>query len=192
MPKGLNAMLILASASPRREELLRLIAKDFEIIPADTDETLPPGVSPDEAVLMLARRKALAVFAKRPHDVVIGADTLVTIGGEILGKPEGEAEAVRMLLRLSGRTHAVKTGVCVLAPGFERAFVETTEVTFAEIAEAEAKAYAATGEPLDKAGAYAIQGGAAKFALAILGDYNNIVGLPLAKLNLTLKNGHML
>jgi septum formation protein len=185
-------LLILASASPRREELLRLIAPDFEIVPADTDEALPLGILPDEAVRLLAVRKARAVFAKRPHDVVIGADTVVVVDGAILGKPEDAAGAVRMLLRLSGRTHTVKTGVCVLAPGLEHVFVESTDVEFAEITQDEAKAYAATGEPLDKAGAYAIQGGAAKFALRISGDYSNIVGLPLAKLNLMLKNNNLL
>jgi septum formation protein len=185
-------VLILASASPRREELLRLITPNFEIVPADTDETLPLGILPDEAVRLLSKRKAEAVFAKRPRDVVIGADTIVVVDGDILGKPGDEAEAVRMLLRLSGRTHVVKTGVCVQAPGFTQVFVESTDVTFAEITEAEAKAYAATGEPLDKAGAYAIQGGAARFALSVSGDYNNIVGLPLAKLDLTLKNGNLL
>jgi septum formation protein len=190
--KGLNVLLVLASASPRREELLRLIAPGFEICPADTDEALPPGILPDEAVRMLARRKAEDVFAKRPHDVVIGADTIVVVDGDILGKPGDGAEAVRMLLRLSGRAHVVKTGVCVLAPGFREAFVESTDVTFAGISEEEARAYAATGEPLDKAGAYAIQGGAARFALRICGDYSNIVGLPLAKLNMTLKNGNLL
>jgi septum formation protein len=192
MPKGLNALLILASASPRREELLRLITTDFEIVPADTDETLPPGTLPDAAVRLLALRKAREVFAKRPRDVVIGADTVVVIDGDILGKPVDEADAVRMLLRLSGRTHVVKTGVCVLAPGFEHIFVESTDVEFRKITLPEAKAYAATGEPLDKAGAYAVQGGAARFALRIDGDYNNIVGLPLAKLNLMLKNNNLL
>ena len=185
-------MIVLASASPRREELLRLIAPEFEIVPADTDETLPPDICPDEAVRLLAKRKAAAVAAKRPGDVVIGADTIVTIDGEILGKPRDEAGAVLMLTKLSGRTHVVKTGVCVLAPDFERVFVESTDVTFTEITLAEARAYAATGEPLDKAGAYAIQGGAARFALSIRGDYSSVVGLPLAKLNLTLKNGDLL
>jgi septum formation protein len=180
-------MLILASASPRRQELLRLITANFKICPADADESLPSGTPPLEAAKTLAVRKAEAVAAKYPGDVVIGADTIVAIDGEILGKPTGADDAARMLRKLSGRTHAVVTGVCIAAAGVRHVFAESTDVTFVEIPEDDIISYAHSGEPLDKAGAYAIQGGAAKFASHICGDYSNIVGLPLAKLNLTLK-----
>lgn len=180
-------MIILASASPRRRELLQIITADFKVAPADADESLPEGTPPLEAAQMLAVRKAKTVAESFPDDTVIGADTIVTLDGEILGKPADEADAANMLRKLSGKTHAVVTGVCVIAPGARRVFAESTDVTFTDIPEADIISYANSGEPLDKAGAYAIQGGAAKFAVHICGDYSNIVGLPLAKLNLTLR-----
>ncbi len=180
-------MIILASASPRRQELLHMVTPDFKVVPADADEALPPGTPPIEAAQMLAVRKAEAVAAKFPESTVIGADTIVTVDGEILGKPSGEAEAACMLRKLSGRTHSVITGVCIVAPGIRHIFAESTDVTFVKIPEPDILSYASGGEPLDKAGAYAIQGGAARFASRICGDYSNIVGLPLAKLDLSLK-----
>lgn len=176
-------MLILASASPRRQELLSLITKDFEIIAADVDESLAENVPPAEVVEMLALKKAKAVAALRPEAVIIGADTVVAIDGEILGKPVDEDDAKRMLKRLSGRTHLVLTGICIISRDFCEVFSQSTEVEFLKLDEREIKDYIASGEPMDKAGAYGIQGGAALFVAGIRGDYYNVMGLPVAELN---------
>ena len=175
-------MLILASASPRREELLRLITADFAVVTMDTDETVPPGTGPEETVLELARRKALAVAAARPEDTVIGADTVVAVDGEILGKPRDEAEAAAMLGRLSGRRHMVFTGVAIIAGGRCRAFAEHAEVEFIPLRASQISAYVATGEPMDKAGAYGIQGKGALYVRGITGDFYTVMGLPVCRL----------
>lgn len=174
-------MLILASASPRRRELLAQAGLTFRVIPSQWEETAPDGLSPQERVRFLARGKAQDVARLYPNDVIIGADTLVFLDDQPLGKPHSEQEAAAMIQSLSGRTHTVSTGVCILAPGKEICFAATTEVTFYLLEGTEIAAYIATGEPMDKAGAYGIQGRGAVFVRGICGDYNNVVGLPLAE-----------
>ena len=172
--------LILESNSPRRAEILRQGGFDFEKRVADTDETLSAGISPAEAVETLARQKGQAV----PHtkdEVVLAADTVVSLDGRILGKPKSKADAVQMLKSLSGRTHSVYTGVYIVKGEQGFLFSEETAVTFFPLTEAEITAYVESGEPMDKAGAYGIQGRGALFVEKICGDYLNVVGLPLAK-----------
>ena len=188
-------MLILASASPRRQELLRSAGIPFTAQPADIDETPLAGEAPRDCAERLAREKALAVFQKNPQQCVLGADTIVVVDDVILGKPRDADDAARMLRLLSGRTHAVITGVCVVNPVASGESVasgqwsvasniknasETTLVTMCEISEEEIRRYVATGEPMDKAGAYAIQGVASRWIPRIEGDYSNVVGLPVA------------
>ena len=190
-------MLILASASPRRQELLRNAGISFAVQPADVDETPLDGEGARECAERLARDKALVVWKSRPQDVVLGADTIVEVGKEILGKPADAEEAARMLRKLSGKTHRVITGVCVAKPGFGTqnsvlsgessaeivgvtTASETTLVTMSEISDQEILEYVATGEPMDKAGASAIQGRASRWIHRIEGDYSNVVGLPVA------------
>ena len=175
-----NIRVVLASRSPRRRQLLGIILKDFEIITMETDETLPSGMHPSEGVGVLAERKGSAVYESLPSDtLVISSDTLVELDGVPLGKPESEADALRMLMSLSGRTHNVHTGVCVHYKDRVCTGVDTAHVCFRSLTEAEALEYIGTGEPMDKAGSYAIQGGAAKFISGFEGDYNAIVGLGL-------------
>jgi septum formation protein len=174
--------LILASASPRRRELLERAGIEFVVRPAAIDETLRAGEPASEFVRRMAREKALKVAESSPAgSLVLGADTVVEIDGEVFGKPSDEREAAAMLRRLSGRTHCVVTGVCLVrAPDHLEALRhETTSVTFCELPEEEIAAYVASGEPLDKAGAYAIQGQAAKFIRRVDGCFSNVVGLPL-------------
>jgi len=179
-------MLVLASASPRRQELLRNAGISFTVQPADVNETPLPGESARECAERLAREKALAVWRTRPQDLVLGADTIVVIDETILGKPADADDAARMLRLLSGRVHRVITGVCLVEAGVEgsneqvRTGSETTLVTMSAITEDETRAYVATGEPMDKAGAYAIQGMASRWIPRIEGDYSNVVGLPVA------------
>jgi septum formation protein len=227
-------MLVLASASPRRQELLRNAGISFTVQPADVDETPLAGESPHACAERLAREKALAVWQTRPQDTVLGADTVVVVDGTILGKPTDPEDAARMLRLLSGRTHQVITGVCLVGPGAShqgaeasvtsvasgqwpgaseaapltgektdrasgkvdalggenpepktekrevRTASETTLVTMCEISDEEIRTYVATGEPMDKAGAYAIQGQAAHWISRVEGDYSNVVGLPVA------------
>lgn len=175
-------MLILASQSPRRQELLRLIAPEFEVFAADVDEHIENGTSPDEAVMGLALKKARAVADLRPGDTVIGADTVVVLDGKILGKPRDNADAAEMLRRLASKTHTVYTGVCIIQNDVETAFFEATDVTFTDMTENEIAVYIETGEPLDKAGAYGIQGAAAPFISGIHGDFYNVMGLPVSAL----------
>ena len=204
-------MLVLASASPRRQELLRNAGISFTVQPADIDETPLAGESPRECAERLAREKALAVWRTRPQDVVLGADTIVVVDATILGKPVDGEDAARMLRLLSGRVHRVITGVCVVEAaagggqlpvasedraavhsaqfagevlrtenGELRTASESTLVTMDALAEDEIHDYVASGEPMDKAGAYAIQGRASRWIPRIEGDYSNVVGLPLA------------
>ena len=183
-------MLVLASASPRRQELLRNAGIPFTVYPADVPEQPKPGESPRECAERLAREKALAVSRQHPADLVLGADTIVVVDGEILGKPHDERDAGRMLRLLSGRTHQVTTGVCLVGPlrtgnqkletGFEDTRSETTLVTMTTLTDEDIRCYVATGEPMDKAGAYAIQGMASRWIPHIDGDYFNVVGLPVA------------
>lgn len=173
--------LVLASASPRRAEILRAVGWPFEMRPADIDESLRPAERAPDYVRRLALTKAETVAAMRLFGVVLGADTVVVADGEILGKPRDDGEARRMLRGLSGKWHEVLTGVALARAedGERRVAHERTRVRFAEMSEREIAQYVATGEPLDKAGAYAVQGGAALFVEAIEGDYWNVVGLPV-------------
>ena len=173
-------MLVLASASPRRQELLRNAGIAFEVQPADIPEDPLPGEKAKDCAERLAGEKALAIAQKRPNDVVLGADTVVVIDNQILNKPADAADAARMLRVLSGRTHEVITGVCLVAGGRCSVTSETTLVTMSKISEEEITAYVARGEPMDKAGAYAIQGIASRWIPRIEGDYSNVVGLPVA------------
>ncbi len=173
--------LILASQSPRRRELLALVGLPFRVAAADIDETVDPLLPPQEEVARLSREKALAV-AREPGDTVIAADTLVVLDGRILGKPHSPAEATQMLTALSGSEHLVMTGLTVLRGGRALTHTELTRIRFRPLSQAEIRAYVATGEPMDKAGAYGIQGGAALFAQGIEGDYYNVMGLPLCRL----------
>ena len=173
-------MLVLASASPRRQELLRNAGIAFEVQPAHISEDPLPGELAKDCAERLAREKALAVARQRPHDVVLGADTVVVVEGQLLGKPVDAADAARMLRLLSGRTHQVITGVCLVAGGQWLVASETTSVTMSEISETEIADYVAGGEPMDKAGAYAIQGIASRWIPRIEGDYCNVMGLPVA------------
>jgi septum formation protein len=180
-------MLVLASASPRRQELLRNGGISFIVQPADINETHVEGEPPRDYAERLAREKALAVFGARPQDIVLGADTIVVIDGEILGKPRDAADAARMLRLISGRVHEVITGVCIVRskdPATKRLDLrvasESTRVTMNEVSNTEIQDYIATGEPMDKAGAYAIQGMASRWIPRIEGDYSNVVGLPVA------------
>ena len=173
-------MLILASASPRRRDLLRQIGIAHTAVPAHLDETRRAGEAPTDYVRRLASEKARAVYALHPGASVLAADTTVVLDGEVLNKPVDTAEAERMLRGLAGCTHQVHTGIAVVHEGLERGHVETTAVTVGAIAEADLAAYLATGDSLDKAGAYGIQGYAARWIVAIDGDFYNVVGLPLA------------
>jgi septum formation protein len=179
--------LILASASPRRAEILRNAGFEFEVHPAHVDETKFSGESPEDYVRRLAVAKARLVAddAARNHTraIIIGADTAVVAAGELLGKPSGVEDAKRMLRLLSGRTHEVLTGVAVLRvpEGFSALYVETTRVTFLELSDSDIENYIATGEPFDKAGAYGIQGIGGKFVREIEGCYFNVMGLPLSR-----------
>jgi septum formation protein len=194
-------MLVLASASPRRQELLRNAGIPFVVQAAHIPEDPLPGESPRACAERLAREKARAVFSRRSDDLVLGADTVVFVDGEILGKPCDAADAARMLRQLSGQTHQVITGVCLVgalrtesqgvrnpvetgkqepATAFEDVRAETTAVAMAALTDEQIRAYIATGEPMDKAGAYAIQGMASRWIPRIEGDYFNVVGLPVA------------
>ena len=174
--------IVLASASPRRRELLQRAGVTFTVRVSDADEQISPDTPPHEAVMSLARQKAQAVAKSCPDDLVIGADTVVVYDGAILGKPADAADAVRMLRMLSGKTHTVYTGVCLLSPGKTETFFEQTQVTFYPLTQQEIEAYVATGEPMDKAGAYGIQGRGCTLVQGICGDYFNVVGLPVAAL----------
>ncbi|MGO8797155.1 MAG: Maf family protein [Candidatus Sulfotelmatobacter sp.] len=186
-------MIVLASASPRRQELLRNAVIPFTVQPADIDETPRVNESPRDCAERLACEKALAVFATRRHQCVLGADTIVVIDAAILGKPQDANDAARMLRLLSGRTHEVVTGICTVSPILDAVESElrsgnrelaaasaSTLVTMSEISDAEIRDYVSTGEPMDKAGAYAIQGMASRWITRIEGDYSNVVGLPVA------------
>ena len=178
--------LILASASPRRRELLGLFGLPFVIRAADIDETMNPALPPEAEVARVSRLKALAV-PREAEDVVIAADTIVVCGGRVLGKPHSHEEAAQMLRLLSGRDHQVMTGCTVRAPGGTETFTEITDLHFRQLTEAEIARYVASGEPMDKAGAYGIQGGAALFCQGIRGDYYNVMGLPVCRLGQVLK-----
>ena len=178
--------LILASASPRRKELLGLFGVPFVIRAADIDETMDPDRTPFDEVGRVSRLKALAT-AREADDLVIAADTIVVCGGAVLGKPRDEADAVSMLERLSGRDHQVMTGVTVLRGDKAVTFTEVTDLHFRELTAREIARYVASGEPMDKAGSYGIQGGAALFCTGMTGDYYNVMGLPVCRLGQVLR-----
>jgi septum formation protein len=179
--------LILASASPRRADLLRAAAIPFDIQPAEIDETRRPGEQPEAYVRRVAEAKVAAVGGRFPARIVLAADTAVVVGSDVLGKPVDGADAARMLGLLSGRIHEVMTAVCLLTPAGPaverrlRTEVDSTRVTFARLTKAEIAWYVAGGEPSDKAGAYAIQGLASRFVTRIEGSYSNVVGLPIER-----------
>ncbi|HET7890491.1 MAG TPA: Maf family protein [Candidatus Sulfotelmatobacter sp.] len=204
-------MIVLASASPRRQELLRNAGIPFQVHPADIDETPLTGEAPRDCAERLAREKAIAVWGDRPQDTVLGADTIVVVDEALLGKPANAEDAVRMLQLLSGRVHQVITGLCIVRAADsgqwsvssetrqrgtaspqrryeilrtenreQRTASEITLVTMSELSDEEIREYVSTGEPMDKAGAYAIQGMASRWIPRIEGDYSNVVGLPVA------------
>ena len=174
--------IILASKSPRRQELIANITGDFEAIAAQEPELLPEGMALEEAPVYLAAHKAGSVAARYPDKLVIGADTVVILGDELMGKPKDKDDAFRMLRALSGRTHTVITGCCIISGDRRRVFSQSSAVEFYPLSDREIWDYIATGEPFDKAGAYGIQGRGMFFVKGIVGDYYNIMGLPAAML----------
>ena len=175
-------MFILASQSPRRRQLLSMLGLHFEVITADIDETMDDSLPLQEAVAEISRKKAEAVGKHHPGKVIVSADTIVTVADKVLGKPHSEEEARQMLRSLSGRSHTVMTAFCLYRDGSCETHVEQTEVIFKPLSDEEIEGYIATGSPMDKAGAYGIQDGAAVFVQALKGDYYNVMGLPLCAL----------
>ena len=173
--------LILASQSPRRRELLGLFRRPFTVRVADIDETMDPALPPYDEVARVSRAKAMAI-SRTEDDIVVAADTIVVCAGRTLGKPRTRAEAAEMLQLLSGRDHQVMTGMTVLRGSTAVTTTEVTDIHFRPLTEKEIESYIATGEPMDKAGAYGIQGGAALFAQRMVGDYYNVMGLPVCRL----------
>lgn len=171
--------LVLASKSPRRSEILKNAGIDFTVRVADADETIPDGTKPEDAVVFLAARKAMAV-ERAEDEIVLGADTVVVLDDKILGKPRDRQDAFNMIKALSGRVHSVLTGVCAIGDNGSLSFAEETKVEFYPLTDDEINEYIDTDEPYDKAGAYGIQGFASKFIRGISGDYFNVVGLPVS------------
>lgn len=178
--------MILASQSPRRRELLGYITEQFEVIPAQGEELLPEGISPRDAVILLSKQKAeeirLRKFPGEVSDTIIAADTVVAIDGEILGKPSDRENAVEMLHKLSGRKHNVFTGVTIISPKKTISFAEETLVEFYSLNDEQIQDYVDSGDPMDKAGAYGIQGRGALLVKRIEGDYYNVMGLPIGRI----------
>ena len=180
-------MIILASQSPRRQELMKLTGLPFAVRVADIDETMDDSLPPVQEVGRVSRLKAQAIAAAAaPGDIIIAADTIVVIDGKKLGKPHSEAEAASMLRLLSGRDHQVMTGCTILYGDRVETFTEVTSLHFRPLSEKEIQKYVQSGEPMDKAGAYGIQGGAALFCEKLEGDYYNVMGLPVCRLYETL------
>ncbi len=181
--------IILASGSPRRRELLTQMGLSFRVLVSDADETVDKTLPPAEQVALISRRKAEAVAEEAGADaLVIAADTIVSLDGEVMGKPHSREEAVQMLARLQGKTHQVYTGLTLQAGSRTETCVECTAVTFRPMTAAEIQAYVATGEPMDKAGAYGIQGFGGMFVEGIQGDYFNVMGLPICRLGKVLQS----
>ena len=178
--------IILASQSPRRKALLGLFGLPFTVRVADIDETMDPAKPPYDEVARVSRLKALAI-RREENDIVIAADTIVVCNGQVLGKPVDEADARRMLKLLSGRDHQVMTGMTVLQGSRQFVTTEVTDIHFRALSDQEIDRYIATKEPMDKAGSYGIQGGAALFAEKLVGDYYNVMGLPVCRLSQILK-----
>jgi septum formation protein len=179
LQSGALPKIILASASPRRAEILRTVNWPFETLPLNIDETRQPGEDASTYVQRLARAKAEAAALRSPDSLIVGADTTVVIGDQILEKPDDHDDARRMLRQLSGHWHKVLTGVAIINASELRVAYETTEVKFAVMSQDEIDWYVSSGEPMDKAGAYAIQGRGARFIEGIRGDYFNVMGLPV-------------
>ncbi len=174
--------VILASASPRRRELMEYVVPRFETVPADIDETVPRQIPAGKNAEYLAVKKAEHIAGQYPDCIVIGSDTVVIVDGIILGKPADSADAERMLRLLSGKTHSVVTGVCIIRGDKKKSFSEETQVKFYPLSDGEIRGYIATGEPMDKAGAYGIQGAGCVFIEGIRGDFFTVMGLPAARL----------
>ena len=181
-------MIILASASPRRKELLSHIINDFKIIPSSIEEIIPDNLPAIDTATYLSTQKALEVSKNNPNDIVIAADTIIVFNNEIYGKPKNKKDAKKMLSSFSGNTHLVVTGVCVSCKERTISFSSVNEVEFYKLTEQEIDEYLSHDEYEDKAGSYAIQGKANLFVKSIKGDYNSIVGLPVAQLNRVLKD----
>ncbi len=180
--------IVLASASPRRKELLARMGVDFTVRVADLDESMDPFAHPADEVARVAALKAKAVYPMcHDGDVIIGADTIVVCDSLVMGKPRSESEAFSMLRRLSGREHQVMTGLCVLTDSYEETITVTTTLRMRHLSDEEIHAYIATGEPMDKAGAYGIQGLASMFVVGLDGDYYNVMGLPICTLTMILR-----
>lgn len=179
--------LILASQSPRRRELLSFIQKDFQVCASNAEEIIPDGLKPHEVVMHLAKIKAEQVAHEHPEAVVVGADTVVVLDGQIMGKPKDHEDCVRMISALSGREHEVFTGVAIVANGRTDSFYQRTAVRFLKLTKEEIDWYASLDEPYDKAGAYGIQGYGSLLIEGINGDYFNVMGLPVSLLARHLK-----
>ena len=184
--------IILASESPRRRELLKLMGLEYEIITSNVEEAPPKHAAVADYVMALGLQKAQAVAAMHPNDCVIGADTVVYLDGDILGKPHTPENAKKYLSRMQGRRHTVYTGLAVITRGVPDVRVATTDVTFAPMSAAEIDWYVATGEPLDKAGAYGVQGPGGVFVERVEGNYFNVIGLPLPLLYRMLRDAGVL
>ena len=182
-----NLSVVLASGSPRRRELLHRIFNEFDVIPSDVEEVVPEGLAPCDQAQYLASLKAASLAERFPERLIIGSDTVVIVDGQVMGKPADEEDAKRMLRSLSGRKHTVATGCALFLNGRQLAFVEETEVEFYPMSEQEIEDYVKSGDPMDKAGAYGIQSGAALFVKGIQGDYSTVMGLPVARLYQELK-----
>lgn len=182
----MNGKLVLASSSPRRRQILSEAGYSFIIRTTDTDESLPGGICPEEAVKLLAERKAKAV-KREPGETIIAADTVVALNGKILGKPQDEQDAFAMIRSLSGKTHEVYTGVCLINENECIVFADKSLVEFRKLSDKEILEYIKSGEPMDKAGAYGIQGKASAFAKVTEGSFYNVVGLPMEKLDMFLR-----
>ena len=185
-----DSKIVLASQSPRRVELLKEISTQFEVVPSSIEEVLDPGLRPEENAQNLARAKAESIAPSFPDCWVIGADTLVTLDHEIFGKPEDEEDAKRILKKLSGREHTVVTGICVVGPEKSLDKAVVSQIKIKPLTDQEIEDYIATGEPMDKAGAYAIQGKGSFMVRSFFGSKNNIIGLPLDELKILLKKTH--
>jgi septum formation protein len=187
LPVPGEVKVILSSASPRRRELMGLVVPEFEVVVPGCESAPKEGEPPERYAIHMASKKCHQVFSLHPKSVVVGADTVVVIDGEILGKPHKKEDAARMLRMLSGREHRVITGVSVCWPQGEESFFQESVVRFGALEETEIERYIATGEPMDKAGAYGIQGFGACLVEEVRGSYTNVVGLPVRRLYLCLK-----
>ena len=178
----MNQAIVLASASPRRREICDLLGLTYTVCPAQTELPADPSLSPEQAILQVARGKAEEVAARDPNAIVLGADTAVVVDDMILGKPRNTEEAADMLRMLSGRSHRVITAVWVCGGGIDDGFADAADVTFYPMTDAQIAEYVATGEPMDKAGAYAVQGYGARHIRGINGDFYTVMGLPAGRL----------